>query len=728
MNSGCKPAAPDFLARVAQRSWARVVNRLLVSGLIALASGTAWPLAAAVARAGDAPVACAGDCSGDGAVAVNELVSGVKISLGTLPVSACQAFDSNHDQRVSISELVSGVNSALLGCTSNQIPEDVASNMMTVGDADDFFRQTNADDPVADRMRDTATFLMGQPGVTATSIFPNGLAVRITHSNGLESALMLMPDFAEGSSTEGAAAAVRSNVVGRIAAGDVPTNAVLIQGRDLTERLVTVHYPTMESTLHNMGFGIGDADKGVVSLGEEKYTTDFFRTQLGKYQIIYVIGHGGNNGTKSALATGKLGAPGAEFPSPAGADATDLGKKLLLTSIVSPGMLTRLARWTGYDSGPHPRYLVTADFIANYYKDKDRLAPDSLVFLNGCNLLEDLPKALATAGAAAVVYYAGNNVDTETTQLGTPPIDRRFFAALAEGKTVDEAIVAAKVGASHVTLSVYPPEGGQLRFIPLQAVDFSPSCEFPEVSTDVTFTQDTVMPANAQIAKWQWDFGDRTPPQESTFLPSSTSNQIVHKYDSATEDSAKPGYSTPFKVTLTATDLFGHKVKKEKELRLLTGHRRVGRTSGSCPVPPPTPTEEIRVKVIMTYSEDPNDLIASSLYNVHVLIGSTDAVIGDDDNIARVVVAPGTHVIKFPKDNGLDDENGAHQYRVGSVNVHVTKNGDSGIRCAPNSQEGDVVTTFDPSAANPGALSEYEVALRIVPYDAPALENGATCN
>ena len=708
------------------------MKRLLAVGAVVLAlevvSGGLSDGVNGVARAGAAPVACVGDCNGDGAVAVNELISGVNMSLGAQPVSMCPAFDTNGNQQVTIDELLGAVNNALSGCTPDEIAAEVESNMQTVGAADDFFRQTNPDDPVADRIGDTAAFLTSQPGVMDASAFPNGLAILITHTNGLESALMLMPDFQD-DSIDTTAVATRPLSGGRIAETDMPTNAVLIQGRDLTEKLTRDHYPMIEGSLRKMGFGIGDPGQGVVRLVEADYTTNFFRTQLGKYQIIYVIGHGGNDGRKTVLATGSLGPAGAAFPSPVGADATDITEKRLLTAITSPGMLTRALRLVGLDSLPVPRYLITADFIANYYKGDKGLARDSLVYIDGCNLLPDLPRALAEAGAAAVVYFPGNTVDTETTQLGTPPIDRRFFAALAEGKTVDDAIGAAKEGASQVTLSVYPPEGGQLRFIPLKTVDFSPSCEFPAVAQEVTFTQDKVTPDNAQIAKWEWDFGDRSPVEQSTFLPASSINQIKHTYLQAMEDQNKPGYSTPFTVTLTATDLFGHQVKVQKELRLLTQPRRNQlAASESCPIPPPTPTDQIRVKVIMTYSNDPNDVIADSLYNVHLLIGSTDAVIGEDDNIARVTVAPGTYTIKFPKDNGLDDENGNHLYRVGSVNVHVTKNGDSGIRCAPNSQEGDVVATFDASASNPDALSEYEVAPRIVPYDAPALENGAACN
>jgi hypothetical protein len=60
--------------------------------------------------------ACAGDCDGDGAVAIDELVRGVRTALGNLPVDGCSSIDADRNQVVSVSELVAAVNNALLGC------------------------------------------------------------------------------------------------------------------------------------------------------------------------------------------------------------------------------------------------------------------------------------------------------------------------------------------------------------------------------------------------------------------------------------------------------------------------------------------------------------------------------------------------------------------------------------------------------------------------------------
>ena len=60
--------------------------------------------------------ACVGDCDGSGAVAINELIIGVNIALGSQALTACPSFDPNHDGMVAINELIAAVNNALGGC------------------------------------------------------------------------------------------------------------------------------------------------------------------------------------------------------------------------------------------------------------------------------------------------------------------------------------------------------------------------------------------------------------------------------------------------------------------------------------------------------------------------------------------------------------------------------------------------------------------------------------
>ncbi len=64
------------------------------------------------------PTGCVGDCNTDGSVAINELIIGVNIALGSTPVGNCSSFDVNSNGSVEINELISAVNNALNGCPS----------------------------------------------------------------------------------------------------------------------------------------------------------------------------------------------------------------------------------------------------------------------------------------------------------------------------------------------------------------------------------------------------------------------------------------------------------------------------------------------------------------------------------------------------------------------------------------------------------------------------------
>lgn len=62
------------------------------------------------------PLACVGDCNGDGEVKINELVVGVNIDLGLDKMDACPAFDRDGNGAVDVNELIAGVNGSLAGC------------------------------------------------------------------------------------------------------------------------------------------------------------------------------------------------------------------------------------------------------------------------------------------------------------------------------------------------------------------------------------------------------------------------------------------------------------------------------------------------------------------------------------------------------------------------------------------------------------------------------------
>ncbi len=66
-----------------------------------------------------------GDCDGDRRVAINELISGVRIALDTASLATCAVFDADLDFAVSISELVRAVNFALFGGIGEEFLPDV---------------------------------------------------------------------------------------------------------------------------------------------------------------------------------------------------------------------------------------------------------------------------------------------------------------------------------------------------------------------------------------------------------------------------------------------------------------------------------------------------------------------------------------------------------------------------------------------------------------------------
>jgi hypothetical protein len=71
------------------------------------------------------PAACPGDCNGDGAVTVDELIKGVNIALGTTSGDPCPSFDTSGDGAVTITELIAAVNRALTGCAGAELRRDV---------------------------------------------------------------------------------------------------------------------------------------------------------------------------------------------------------------------------------------------------------------------------------------------------------------------------------------------------------------------------------------------------------------------------------------------------------------------------------------------------------------------------------------------------------------------------------------------------------------------------
>jgi len=72
------------------------------------------------------PAACP-DCDGDGSVAINELIAGIGIALGSTPLERCPTFDRDADGAVAIDELVAGIDAALDGCGEAATPSPTPS-------------------------------------------------------------------------------------------------------------------------------------------------------------------------------------------------------------------------------------------------------------------------------------------------------------------------------------------------------------------------------------------------------------------------------------------------------------------------------------------------------------------------------------------------------------------------------------------------------------------------
>ncbi len=80
------------------------------------------------------PVLCVGDCDRSGDVVVSELITGIDIALGVLPVTACSAFGFNEDEAAQsfVPQLLQAVNNALHGCrTTTPTPSSTPSQSPT---------------------------------------------------------------------------------------------------------------------------------------------------------------------------------------------------------------------------------------------------------------------------------------------------------------------------------------------------------------------------------------------------------------------------------------------------------------------------------------------------------------------------------------------------------------------------------------------------------------------
>ncbi len=88
--------------------WYKRIHRLVAISLLVLWAGS--PAASA------ADVVCVGDCAGDSQVTVDDIIIAVNISLGSAPVTECEAADPTGSGTVTIDDIVRAVNNSLDGC------------------------------------------------------------------------------------------------------------------------------------------------------------------------------------------------------------------------------------------------------------------------------------------------------------------------------------------------------------------------------------------------------------------------------------------------------------------------------------------------------------------------------------------------------------------------------------------------------------------------------------
>lgn len=65
------------------------------------------------------PILCAGDCSADGAVTINEIILAIGLGLGAGSLENCRAADRDGNGAITVDELIAAIRSALNGCGSD---------------------------------------------------------------------------------------------------------------------------------------------------------------------------------------------------------------------------------------------------------------------------------------------------------------------------------------------------------------------------------------------------------------------------------------------------------------------------------------------------------------------------------------------------------------------------------------------------------------------------------
>jgi pimeloyl-ACP methyl ester carboxylesterase len=143
--------------------------------------------------AAGAALACPGDCDGDGAVTVDELIRGVALALGE-ETGRCSTFDGNGDEAVTIDEVMAGIATSLSSCPA---PPAIAFATVDIASAAE-----PADTPGSPGVVVTNAKLLAQFGETADLNFARYTRFHFDDAGDRPDAvLILVPGFEGGANT-----------------------------------------------------------------------------------------------------------------------------------------------------------------------------------------------------------------------------------------------------------------------------------------------------------------------------------------------------------------------------------------------------------------------------------------------------------------------------------------------------------------------------------------------
>lgn len=120
-NAQCATGICDTAATVCCALRCSETQHCSMTGTICVQNDTPTPTATASPSPSTTPTRialCVGDCDDNRNVAVSELVTGVNIALGRAGIEICSVFDTSGDGIVAVNELVAAVASALRGCAA----------------------------------------------------------------------------------------------------------------------------------------------------------------------------------------------------------------------------------------------------------------------------------------------------------------------------------------------------------------------------------------------------------------------------------------------------------------------------------------------------------------------------------------------------------------------------------------------------------------------------------